>query len=217
MFNNSDIETNGEQNFFFNIKDNIKIIFDVGCRITSQYTNFTEEVHYFDPMNDYVECLRGQINLNKTSYFNNFGLGLVNDQLYYYPKYESFYNRTVTNCCDSKNKLLLPVRKGKDYAIEKNLTKIDFLKIDTQGYELNVLKGFEDFIQNVKIIQLQYSDTYLDSNTKLIDMKNYLEEKGFYKFSYLTYNGTELITDFNDHYNFCNIVCINQNSEYIPY
>ena len=37
----------------------------------------------------------------------------------------------------------------------------------------------------------------------------FLKLNGFYKFAYLTKNGTELITDFNDHYKYCNIVCIN--------
>jgi hypothetical protein len=40
---------------------------------------------------------------------------------------------------------------------------------------------------------------------------------GFYKFSYLTSYGTEIITDFNDHYQYCNIVCINKNSNFIPF
>jgi hypothetical protein len=57
----------------------------------------------------------------------------------------------------------------------------------------------------------------MDNNTKLIDVINYLKEYGFYKFSYLTNNGTILINDFSDHYHYCNIVCINKNSTIIPY
>ena len=54
-------------------------------------------------------------------------------------------------------------------------------------------------------------------NTKLVDVINYLKENRFYKFSYLTNYGTELIYDFSDHYQYCNIVCINKNSIFIPY
>ena len=50
----------------------------------------------------------------------------------------------------------------------------------------------------------------LDNKTKMIDVINYLEQKGFHKFSYLTANGTEIITDFSDHYQYCNIVCVNK-------
>ena len=82
---------------------------------------------------------------------------------------------------------------------------------------MKVLQGFEDFLENIKIIQFEYGGTFLDNNTKLIDVINYLQEKGFYKFSYLTNTGPVLITDFNDHYQYCNIVCINKNSDIVPF
>jgi hypothetical protein len=43
MFNNCNSKTNGEEKIFMDIKDNIHVIFDVGCRTDSG------EVHYFDP------------------------------------------------------------------------------------------------------------------------------------------------------------------------
>jgi FkbM family methyltransferase len=218
MFNNCDSKTNGEYKFFMHIKDNINVIFDVGCQSNSEYINFSGDVHYFDPNKNFIEELKKNKNLNKNSYFNNFGLGNNNDKFYYYPKYESFYNR-INSCfvSDDSNKILLEVKKGKDYVIDNNIKIIDFLKIDTEGYEFNVLKGFEDTLENIKIIQFEYGGTYLDNNTKLIDVVNYLREKGFDKFAYLTDYGTEIITDFNDHYQYCNIVCINKNSTFIPF
>ena len=66
-------------------------------------------------------------------------------------------------------------------------------------------------MKNVKIIQFEYGGTYLDNNIKLVEMKNYLETFGFTDFSYLVKNGSIPITDFKDHYQYCNIVCINNN------
>ena len=218
MFNNADCKTNGEYKFFMDIKDNINVIFDVGCRSESEYISFAGEVHYFDPVKEYIEELKKTTNSNKSSYFNNFGLGEENNQFYYYPRYQSFFNRT--NSCgvdDDSNKILLDIKKGNDYIINNNIKNIDFLKIDTEGYELNVLQGFEDYLENIKIIQFEYGGTFLDNNKKLIDVINYLEQKGFYKFSYLTSYGTEIITDFTDHYQYCNIVCINKNSNFVPF
>ena len=217
MFNNENPKTNGEEKFFIDIKDKIKIIFDVGCREDSEFINFNGEVHYFDPINEFIENLKKKTS-NTISYFNNFGLGNENKELYYYPRYQSFLDR-INSCkiSDENNKILLNIKKGKDYIINNNIKYIDFLKIDTEGYELNVLQGFDDCLENIKIIQFEYGGTFLDNNIKLIDVKNYLENKGFYKFSYLTNSGTELITDFNDHYKYCNIVCINKNSDFIPF
>jgi len=144
------------------------------------------------------------------SFFNNFGLGEENEDLYYYPRYQSFYNRTKSCAiCDESNKILLTIKKGSDYMVQNNIETIDFLKIDTEGYELNVLKGFNNFLENVKIIQFEYGGTFIDNNVTLIEVINYLRDKGFYDFYYLTANGAVIITDFADHYQYCNIVTIN--------
>jgi len=217
MFNNCDPKTNGEEAFFNSIKDNINIIFDVGCRTDSEYINFNGEVHYFDPVNEFIETLKTKTNLNKISYFNNFGLGNENKESYYYPAYQSFHDRLSCGGSDDSNKILLCIKKGIEYVIDKNIKSVDFLKIDTEGYELNVLQGLDYFLENIKIIQFEYGGTFIDNNTKLIDVIKYLENKGFHKFSYLTNYGTVLITDFTDHYQYCNIVCVNKNSSFVPF
>ena len=56
----------------------------------------------------------------------------------------------LVNSCkipDNENKIILNVRKAKDYIIENNILQIDLLKIDTEGDELSVLRGFEDMIK----------------------------------------------------------------------
>jgi FkbM family methyltransferase len=218
MFNNCDSKTNGEEKFFMDIKNNINIIFDVGCRSDSEFINFSGEVHYFDPVPEFIAALKEQPKLNSMSFCNNVGLGNENKAIYYYPRYQSFYNRTVScQIDDDENKITLNIIKGADYVAENNIKSIDFMKIDTEGYELNVLEGFEDGLDMVKVIQFEYGGTFLDNNTKLIDVINYLDMKGFHKFSYLTNYGTEPITDYEDHYKYCNIVCVNKKSNFVPY
>lgn len=218
MFNNCNSKTNGEDSFFKRIQHNITTIFDIGCRSDSIFTTFEGEVHYFDPVDIFIQNISIQPNSNKHAVFNNFGLGNENQELYYYPTYQSFYDR-INSCnkSDDSNKILLKIKKAKEYCIENKLQSVDFVKIDTEGYEFNVLKGFEEYLENVKIIQFEYGGTFLDNNTKLIDVIHYLEEKGFYKFSYLIPDGTHLITDFEDHYQYCNIVAIHKNSDIIPF
>ena len=213
MFNNCDSKTNGENLFYNRIKDSINIIFDVGCRNDSDYLDFKREVHYFDPDGDFIEQLSKMNSSNSPASFNKFGLGQEASESYYFPAYQSFYDR-VKSCqiSDDSNKVIKSIRTGKSYVTEKNIETIDFLKIDTEGYELNVLLGFDDFLSNIGIIQFEYGGTFLDNNTTLNDVIEYLKKYGFHKFSYLTNTGTHLITDFQDHYQYCNIVCVNQNS-----
>lgn len=221
IFDNCDSKTNGEDFFFNVISDKINVIFDVGCRNDSIFLNFRGIVHYFDPVNNFMESLKQKSNNNKTSYFNNFGLGNKNGELYYYPRYQSFINRIIScNIDDEQNKILLKIKTAKDYLEENSLTTetIDFLKIDTEGYELNVLQGFEKYVENVKIIQFEYGGTYLDSNIKLIDVIEYLRNNNFDEFYYLTQTHLIPIQDFTDHYKYCNIICVNNNyrNEFLP-
>ena len=66
-FNNSDSKTNGEFLFYTIIKPHINCIFDVGCR-DSDFIDFEGEVHYFDPVHDFIEKLSKQPNRNKKAY-----------------------------------------------------------------------------------------------------------------------------------------------------
>jgi FkbM family methyltransferase len=210
MFNNCNPKTNGEYNFFRYLVEvkKIKTIFDVGSRDDSDFLEFTGEVHYFEPVNDFLEKLKKKENRNSKSYFNNFGLGNENNCLFYYPKYQSFFDR-INSCkiSDNSSKIILNVKKGDDYINENKITKIDFLKIDTEGFELNVLKGLQNSLNIIDFIQFEYGGTFLDNNVKLIEVINFLKDNNFGNFRYLVNNGTVSITDYTDHYQYCNIIC----------
>jgi FkbM family methyltransferase len=207
-FNNCDDKTNGELLFWNTNKKDFKVVFDVGCRVDSLFSNFEGEVHYFDPVEEFINQLKTTTQ-NTKSFFNVFGLSDKIEEIDYFPGCQSFLNRTLSCKRDfSENKHVLKVQKAIDYINENNITQIDFLKIDTEGYELNVLKGFEDKLSIVKVIQFEYGGTYIDAKIKLIDVINYLRQFGFYNFCYLTQEGPQLISDFNDHYQYCNIVCL---------
>lgn len=211
QFNNCDPNTNGELKFYNRIAEKINIIFDIGCRSDTLFNNFLGEVHYFDPMVSYIIELSNQKMKNKKSFFNSFGLSDQTQESYYYPKYQSFFNR-INSCqiSDDKNKILLKLKTAKDYIIENKISEIDFAKIDTEGYEFNVLKGFGEYIKNIKIIQFEYGGTFLDNGIKLIEVIKYLQENDFINFSYLSGNELIPINDFTDHYQYCNIVCFNK-------
>ena len=122
-----------------------------------------------------------------------------------------------------KSSRKLTVKKYKDDQKVKNTSSqtqiVQELKIeDVELPDEQVKKTqIDDFLENVKIIQFECGGTFLDNNQKLINVINYLQDKGFYNFSYLTSDGTKIITNFNDHYQYCNIVCINKNSNFVPF
>ena len=99
-----------------------------------------------------------------------------------------------------KKKFFLGVREYKKMFVEKKVSidrainiikqfkidKIDLLKIDTEGYELNVIKGFGVNIDVVKVIIFEHHyDLMISKNYTYSDINRYLVNKGFhlkYKF-----------------------------------
>jgi FkbM family methyltransferase len=211
MFNNINPETNGELHFVNKHKHNWQVIFDVGCRNDSLFKNLECEVHYFEPELNFLNQLEKQLTNNKISKYNNFGLSDIEGDFTYYERFQSFLNRKKTFPTINGTTKTLSLKKAVNYLSDLEIKNIDFLKIDTEGFELKVIKGFEDKIKIVNVIQFEYGGTYLDADIKLLDVINHLNNNGFYKFSYLTGNGDlHEITDFSDHYQYSNIVCFNK-------
>jgi FkbM family methyltransferase len=198
---------NSEKIFLKTIEDSVNIIFDVGARDSSLFSSLPKEIHYFEPNNDFLVKLKQEENKNTKSIFNNFGLSDIEESITYYSDFESFYDRTKTLGGITNNKKILNVKIAKEYIIKNNIKNIDFLKIDTEGFEFKVIKGFGEYLNIVKIIQFEYGGTYLDSGVKLGEVINYLKIFNFVDFSYLTDNGLLKMTDFTDRYNYSNIVC----------
>ncbi|MES2377408.1 MAG: FkbM family methyltransferase [Bacteroidota bacterium] len=68
-----------------------------------------------------------------------------------------------------------------DKLLEKNdHKKPDFIKIDTQGYELEILKGGEKALAHAEFVLLEVSllDIYVNSPL-VIDVLNFMKERGF--------------------------------------
>jgi FkbM family methyltransferase len=63
---------------------------------------------------------------------------------------------------------------------QKNIGDFNFLKIDTEGYDLNVLKGMDFKLHQVEVIMCEYDDNKTARlGYHLADMTNYLKENGF--------------------------------------
>ena len=87
----------------------------------------------------------------------------------------------------NKNKLLfrkldIKVIKLKNYLIDKNVKNIDFLKIDTEGYEKETILGLDEKIRNVKLIFFEHHyDNMIIKNYKFRDLNKILVENNFFQ------------------------------------
>lgn len=190
-----------ERIFLENIKKNeIKTIIELGSRdlvdanILSKYYNTTVISFECNP-----DCLRECYkNLNDNIILVEKAVSENNCDIDFYAfdknKYNNigassiykidFSNRDINdpdyNRENPQVKITVPGIRMDTYCINNNIKKIDLLCMDLQGYELNALKSFGEYIKNNKYIILECSinSTYINGcNFK--DIYNYLSKNNF--------------------------------------
>ena len=76
----------------------------------------------------------------------------------------------------------LNTQKLINYINQKKIYQIDFLKIDTEGFEFEILKGLEDRIKLVKIIMFEHHyDNMIKKNYTFSDINAHLKNNNFKK------------------------------------
>ena len=132
----------------------------------------------------------------------NFGIGNTNKKKTFYELSDS--NSSTFNIIDrnssyykKKNRILsffflkeksivketqiLQIKLG-EFVKDNVINNIDILKIDTEGYELEVLKGLEHEISKIKFIYFEHHyDNMIKKNYKYSDIHDYLKINGFHK------------------------------------
>ena len=69
-----------------------------------------------------------------------------------------------------------------DFFNKRNIEKVDLIKIDTEGFEYNVLLGLRDKIKKIKFILFEHHyDNMIIKNYKFSDINNLLLKNGFKK------------------------------------
>jgi len=91
-----------------------------------------------------------------------------------------------------RNSVLCDVVRGDDYADRRGLKQIDFLKVDVEGAEGSVLRGFDRYLSSgrISLIQFEYNRGAIQSRFLLIDFYEMLSKYG-YQLGRLTGRGVE--------------------------
>lgn len=190
-----------EPDFLKHLND-INYIFEVGSRYGDESIKLTEifpksKIWSFECNPNTVKICKNNLKNYKQIELCEFGLGHKNE-------IKPFYSFIDGN--DGASSLLkridydqtqlftgnIQVKKLTDVVKEYDVPYIDLLCMDVQGYELNILKGCEEFIKKIKHIIMEepksiINTTYLPKNTysKYIgapshnDIKIFMENNGF--------------------------------------
>lgn len=183
---------NGEHELIKKLsKFKFKTLFDVGCNL-GEWASIAEsffpdsDIHTFEISPSSFENSTKRL-VKKNFHLNNFGLADKNEEINYKDYgINSQLNTIITNCTFHDSKIPHNVAKGfvktgDEYCKTKNIKYIDFLKIDTEGAEHLVLKGFSDLLskQSIRLIQFEYG--YANGDAKFL-MKDFFDF--FRKFGY---------------------------------
>lgn len=187
---NNDFFTNGEKWLIDSLLLNNKsIVFDVGANIGdwSKLVNskFREvNIHSFEPIPYVFQKLEENLVEIDNIKVNNFALGNTEGviNMNYYPSnslFSSVFNHPLGQ--GKENIIQVNVVKGDYYCEFNNINEIHFLKIDVEGFESEVLFGFEKMLseRKIKMIQFEYGDLVLRSRFLLKDYFELLEKYNF--------------------------------------
>ena len=130
------------------------VIFDVGANIgnysrvlINEFDNYKYELHCFEPIKKNFNTLKENLPNKSTIRLHNFGLSNINcQQRIYYDHHESelasLYKRRLQHFGKKmKFSERILVKKIDDFCSQKAIDKINFLKLDIEGNELNALMG----------------------------------------------------------------------------
>ena len=190
------VTSSGEINSLYYVKahspQNARlVIFDVGAN-KGQYTknllahlgNTDTDIHCFEPGHETFRILAGELGGRTNITLNNFGLSdKKSEDMLYYDKagsgLASLYKRQLEYFnIDFEQSEPVMLDTLDSYIVAKGIIRIDLLKLDVEGNELNVLAGAQKALSEgiIRAIQIEFGGCNLDSRTFMRDFWNMLHK-----------------------------------------
>ena len=205
----------GELYIIKKLKNDIKngVIFDVGANVgdwskflVDEYKDINYKLYMFEPSIKAFNKLEKNIRKDNSHYCFLLGFGDKKESL------KIFYDS------DAQGSASIIMKEGKfsediqietidQFCKEKEITKIDFLKMDVQGYEYNILLGAKDMLKSgaIKYIQFEFDEPNIENRIFFKDFWVLLNNQ--YDLYHSLYNGLVKIEEY--HYSLENFSCMN--------
>jgi|GEM_PF-2793234 len=194
----------------FDVGSHIGIVACYLCKIVGE----NGSVHSFEPFPDSYNRLNENIVINDYKNIKTNQVAIsdkIGNQIFYYEPSNWELNSlgSVSNGSNRLNKKInVEVNTIDNYCEKNKISKINFLKIDTEGYEINVLRGSEKMLKNksIDLIQFEISKIPLESLDRRPDeIILFLKDKGYFVYEYLESENkfhkiNDIVTDYDNYY-----------------
>jgi FkbM family methyltransferase len=181
--NCGDMRINGELHFLNQAAPSCRVLFDVGAydgdwTLSALKANPAAEIHCFEPIRAHYQQLVAQ-SLPERVICNATALSDAPGTAPMYTKSRSLHDRRGPGSEGPRdNESELVARTTLDaYCTQMAIPVIDFLKIDTEGHDLAVLRGGAQMIRDgrVKRIQFEYGPRNIFSRVFLRDFYSFFD------------------------------------------
>lgn len=192
----TDVEDSGEVSVIHRfIRENRRnlFVFDVGANkgqflnlVVSHLGSHLGEIHSFEPAHATFEALARNAPKRDGVHLNNFGLSHQpgTAQLFYDKESSGLASLTKRDLSFRniafENQETVQLSSVDDYCRANLIEKIDWLKLDVEGHELDVLKGAAEMFSRkaVNLVTFEFGGCNIDTRTYFRDFFNFFREQG---------------------------------------
>jgi len=233
-----DPENNGEYYLLEGVKEHYRnkerfVAFDVGANLGEWTVRAAEgmsgnwAIHAFEPSKETYRRLKEIETRRYAAEIKLYNIGL-GDRDCFADLYvggeaagtNSLYKRQAEVLgVKQESREVIILKKGDKFCQDGGIDHIDFMKIDTEGHELAVLKGFANMLSagRIDMIQFEYGGCWVDARIFLVDAFNYLLDKGYYV-GKIYPRGVKVFTVYDqrlDNFVYCNYIAFKPGNELI--
>jgi FkbM family methyltransferase len=166
------------------------VVFDVGAHLGQTTLHFrksfpTASIHSFEPVDENFKKLKLNTKGKKRIKINQFALGSAQDTVMMQTGQSDQTHQVCRNSEKSPDKDEIPPVRMETidhYMKHEGIAAIDLLKIDVEGYELEVLEGAKNALERRKINAILAECDFEEDDTQhtyFNDLWNYLRSRNF--------------------------------------
>lgn len=209
-----------EVNACLSLIDEPKVFIDIGANkgiytqtLVSRFPSL--KCHLFEPSSANISLLNSIYSDSENVVVNPYALSNKKDSLTLYTNIPGSGLASLTKRNIDHVNIKMDIEETVDVIRFDEYWKggdIDYVKIDVEGHELDVLSGFGDILNRTKLVQFEFGGCNIDTKTHYRDFWYYFRDRGFDLYRITPYGAAPLnrYTEYDEHYMTTNYIAHNK-------